>query len=392
MQNQVDAPSTHLPLDTSLPQPSSVRQIDGLQLLRAVAVILVVWCHAGQMLDTSGSHGFPGLGIFGIDIFFVISGFILSLTVLRERAEPGASTMWEFMKRRFIRIYPIYWFVALLTLARLTLSHQIFKHNYLPAFFLLPPLQYPDQYFIVGYSWTMSFEMFFYVLLGLILLKTVKRAIPALMFLLIAAVAIGSVVGIKHPVAILVGNPILLEFVLGAAIALLYVRVAKRRVAGITLAVIGAAASVYLSMQFLPSVAVGPQMILVDKGVFPRVATWGICAALIVGGIVFWSPSMKSNFAKVWVMLGNCSYSAYVISALVMEYTTRVFLKLDKPPILSLSGRLLFELTLLTAVMTFGMLCYTFVERPMLRFLQHRFLHKVRSLPARASKHQPANV
>ena len=75
--------------DSALPMRSSVRQIDGLQMLRAVAVLLVVWCHTGQHLEAYHGRKFPGLNVFGIDIFFVISGFILSLVVLRNRGVPG---------------------------------------------------------------------------------------------------------------------------------------------------------------------------------------------------------------------------------------------------------------------------------------------------------------
>ena len=207
--------------DTSLAIAPTIRQIDALQLLRAVAVVLVVICHSGQRLNHIGSRSLPNLGVFGIDIFFVISGFILSLTVLKDRNPPGLRSMWQFMKRRFIRIYPIYWVIALLVLARLAHAHQLLKHNYLPAFFLLP---YPSDLFILKYSWTMMFEVFFYLLLGLTLLSTIRRAVPVLIVILTSSVLIGSIIGIRHPILIVACNPILLEFVFGAVLALLYTR------------------------------------------------------------------------------------------------------------------------------------------------------------------------
>jgi exopolysaccharide production protein ExoZ len=222
----------------------------------------------------------------------------------------------------------------------------------------------------------MSFEMFFYLILGTILLKTVQRAVPALMLLLLTLVVIGSMVGIRHPVAILIANPILLEFVFGATIALIHVRAGNRRIPGIAITSLGVITSCYLSIQYLPGVAIGPQMILIDRGVFARVATWGVSAALLVSGIVFWSPSMKGVFGRFWIILGNASYSAYVISALVLEYAARLFFKLDRPPALSFANRLLFEMLMLTAVMSAGLACYTFLEKPMLRFLQSRFLRR----------------
>jgi exopolysaccharide production protein ExoZ len=369
----------HLPTDTSLPIASTIRQIDALQLLRAVAVILVIWCHAGQVLDFTSSHALPDLGVFGIDLFFVISGFILSLTVLKERKTPGLLAVREFMKRRFLRIYPIYWLICIATLTRLAFSHHLFDHNWAPAFFLFPELHYPGQTLILGCSWTMNFEIFFYFLLGLMLLKTIKWAVQLLIILLITATAVGSIVGIRHPVAIVIANPILLEFVFGAIIALLYARLRRRRVAGIAAAAIGVMATLYFAAHNYPYIASGLQMVMVDDGAFARVATWGVCAALIVGGTVFWSPSMKSAPGRLFVLLGNASYSIYLTSAFFLEYSFRLFFRFDNPPILSVWNKLFFECSMLLSLLLGGFAVYTFVERPLLRMLQSRFLKDVPS-------------
>ncbi len=369
------------PQDTSLPLAPTIRQIDGLQVLRAVAVILVVWCHAGQLLGEYGSPGLPALNVFGIDIFFVISGFILSLVVLRERRPPGLAPMADFMKRRLIRIYPIYWFVALLMLARLALSHQLFKHNYLPAFLLMPSLRYPGDELIMGYSWTMMFEMFFYLLLGLLLLKTVKWAVPSLIALLTLSVTLSAFFNILHPLWIVAGNPILLEFVFGAMLSLFYVRLGQRRTAGIVLTSVGVLAALLLQLWNPPAIASGYQMIWVDQGVFLRVATWGVLALVIVAGVVFWSPSLKSPLGKWSVLLGNASYSTYLVSALGLEFSARLFAKLSHPAIPSLANRILFETFMLLAVMALGFACYFLVEKPLLRTLQNKFLHKAPTRP-----------
>jgi exopolysaccharide production protein ExoZ len=378
---------------TPPPLPSHIHQIDALQLLRAVAVILVVWCHSGQVLDFTGSHGLPSLGVFGIDLFFVISGFILSLTVLKQRAPPGFDTMRDFMKRRFLRIYPIYWVICIATLTRLALSHHLFDHNWVASFFLLPSLHYPGQSFVIDFSWTMNFEIFFYFLLGLVLFKTIRRAVPVLILSLILSVLVGSVVGIRHPVVILIGNPILLEFVFGAILALLYVRIGRRRVPGIIVSTIGILSTFYVAAQNLPSVANGEQMILLDRGGFARIATWGICAALIVGGTVFWSPSMKNPLGKYFVLLGNASYSTYLASALFLEFSFRLFFKLHGPPLLSISGRLFFETSMLLSILTGGFAVYIFIEKPLQQMLQARFLtHATRPQPVTPRRLYPHRI
>jgi exopolysaccharide production protein ExoZ len=375
MQNRRDGWPTHLSPDTSLPLSSNIRQIDILQLLRAVAVILVVWCHACQILTDVGAGYLPSFGVFGIDIFFVISGFILSLSVLRERSQPGVQPMWEFMKRRFIRIYPIYWVIAGLTLARLARSHQLSQNSSVSAFFLLPSLRYPISPFIVAYSWTMNFEVFFYLLLGLVLLKTVKRAVPLMMFILVALCSIGAIVGIRHPIVILAANPMLLEFVFGAAIALLYARIGRKPVLGIIVLAAGIAVSLCIRTIYSDSIANGMQMIMTDRGPFGRVITWGLSAALIVGGLVLWSPSMDSTLSKGWVLMGNASYSSYLISALALEFASRAFFRLA-PPAQSIGYRLLYTTSMVVIVMAAGFCCYIAIEKPMLRKLQKALLHK----------------
>jgi exopolysaccharide production protein ExoZ len=334
--------------------------------------------HSGQSLDALGVGGLPDLGAFGIDIFFVISGFILSLTVIKSHTAPGRDAMWQFIKRRIIRIYPIYWFVALLTLFRLALSHQILRHNYVPAFFLLPSFHSAPSPAIFSYSWTLTFEMFFYLVLGLILLITTRRAVQVLVILLSISGCMGLLVNICHPIVILTCNPLLLEFVFGAVLAQMYVRYGHRRWIGRGLTIAGAVSALYLGKQHSLSIAYGPAMIFGNIGVFARVATWGLCAAVVVAGAILWSPSMKSASGRWFVRVGNSSYSAYLVSAIVLEYASRLYLKLTMPTHTFMS-RFLFQATMIVAVLGLGFACYVVIEKPMLNYLQARFLRKPRA-------------
>lgn len=156
----------------------------------------------------------PHFGAFGIDIFFVISGFIMSSVLLRTRQAPGVRATWGFLKRRLIRIFPIYWVFAVLESVRLLHGHGFFLQNYFPSFLLLPGL-YPRYPLVLGFSWTMIFEMFFYYVLAAILLVTVKRAVPVSIAFFGAAVLLGEVIGVQRPVWITFSSPILLEFIFG---------------------------------------------------------------------------------------------------------------------------------------------------------------------------------
>jgi exopolysaccharide production protein ExoZ len=264
---------------------------------------------------------------------------------------------------------------ALLVLARFARSGQLMRFNYWAAFFLLPSLHDLQNHQILAYSWTMVFEVFFYLVLGLILCRIVRGAVPILIGLLIASVVAGAFWDIRRPLWIIVCNPILLEFVFGAILALIYDRVGQWRRLGIGLTVIGVCATILLNTHNPAGVAMSPQIILIDQGVFLRVATWGVCALLLVSGVVLWSPSMEHPVSRCWVILGNASYSVYITSALTLEVCGRVYLRVFRTAF-SLPSRIGYQLGLTLIALAVGYLCYRFIEKPMLDALQNRFLRK----------------
>lgn len=364
---------------TTLPLPSRLRQIDGLQMLRAVAVSLVAWAHATHIFFPPGTVEPPEFGVFGFDIFFVISGFILSSVVMRERRPPGVSTMVDFLKHRFIRIFPLYWLFAILGMVRLSLHHELFKRNYIPAFLLLPSFTHVLYAPLVGVSWTLNFEMVFYYVFALVLLKTVRWAVPWLVALLLLAVAAGTLMDIRRPVMAVLLNPILLEFVFGALLSLGYNRLQRSsgktavRVAGKLTTLMGIGMAACLWARPPAGAATGLQMVMWNVGIFHRVFTFGVAAVLIVGGVVLWSPSMSSRAGRLCVILGNSSYSAYLASEHVMDYGERLLRRFGQISS-SAARQFLFEAAITTAVLAVGWVCYQFVEWPMTRWLRKRFL------------------
>lgn len=346
---------------------SKIGQIDGLQILRAVAVFLVAWLHAGQQLDKWRVVELPHFAAFGIDIFFVISGFIMSSILLRTKESPGIRATWGFLKRRLIRIFPIYWVFALLESVRLLHSHSFFLHNFFPSFLLLPGL-FPRYPLVVGFSWTMIFEMFFYYVLAATLLVTVKRAVPVSIAIFGVVVILGQVVGAQSPTWVVVSSPILLEFILGLVAGLSFDRFGKQKRLGIVLLTLGIAASLYMRAYPDQGGAAGMSMVLSSVGAMRHVLTWGVAAALIVAGMIFWSPAVQSLPGRIVVMLGNASYSAYLASALVIEYACRFLLRVGGQP--SLAKEVFFQVLLVAAVFLGGWLSYRFVERPMIHWLR----------------------
>ncbi len=355
-------------MHTTLPLPAKIGQIDGIQALRAVAVFLVAWLHSGEPIERTHPRSLPDFGVFGVDIFFVISGFIMAAILLRPTLGPGTAASWYFLKRRLLRIFPIYWVFALLVAVRMLLSHAL-TVRYLPAVFLFPALTYPTFALLVPFSWTLVFEMMFYYIVTLVLLATTRHAVGVTLAVILGAVVLGAAVGVQHPVAIIALNPMLLEFVLGAAIALAYRRWGRRRLVGIAVLGIGVLASLYLRA-FPPHVADGMHMVLAGTLVLQRVLTWGVAAALIVGGMVLWSPSMKSRAGQFCVLLGNSSYSAYLMSGFVLEFASRILLRVTHVGVdASLAMVVALRLILVLSVFVLGWFCYQMIEWPLIRGL-----------------------
>ena len=150
--------------------PRSVDTLAGIQMLRAIASIAVVIYHA---LDQSygAKHHFPVTwmmmpGAAGVDIFFVISGLIMFHVTFGAGKSPISPV--EFLKRRVLRIYPLYWILLLPFFAARAAG---FLHNspltntqVLTSFLLLP-----DTKRLMFPAWTLVYEMYFYAVFAVML-------------------------------------------------------------------------------------------------------------------------------------------------------------------------------------------------------------------------------
>ncbi len=290
----------------------------------------------------------------------------MSSLLLRVRQAPGPSAMWGFLKLRLIRIFPIYWVFALLAAARLLHGHGLFLQNYFPSLLLLPTL-YPRYPLLLSFSWTMVFEMFFYYTLAAILLVTVRWAVPVSIAILGAAVLLGAAVGVVSPVWVVFSSPMLLEFVVGIVAALAFARFGPQRRLGIALLTIGVAISLYMRAYPEQGGAAGIGMVVSSVGAMRHVMTWGVAAVLIVFGMIFWNPTIQSLLGKVAVTLGDSSYSAYLASAIVLELTGRLLVKVGGRA--STGKEILFQIIMVAAVFIGGWISFRFVERPMIRWL-----------------------
>src|SRR5579885_3600939 len=113
-----------------------------LDVLRALAIVMVVGCHVYTHFEPGGPAArVAGYGGRGVDLFFVLSGFLLGQQLFAERERTGTVNVPRFWLRRAMRTLPAYYAVLALTLAQAVWSHGwgaidpryfIFLQNYMP--------------------------------------------------------------------------------------------------------------------------------------------------------------------------------------------------------------------------------------------------------------------
>lgn len=199
-----------------------------IQYLRAIAALMVVWHHSvGQIPETLEFIRLPLWGVYGVDLFFMISGFIMLVTTWDKPIAPM-----EFMEHRIKRIVPLYWAATLLIVVIAVISPNIFKNfkfdtaSVFKSLFFIPynSLAEPGYtYPLVVQGWTLNFEMFFYALFAATLLLRKGWRVPVMVSTLVVLVASGF---IFHPTSLALQvytNYRLLEFGAGMTMGWLWV-------------------------------------------------------------------------------------------------------------------------------------------------------------------------
>lgn len=205
---------------------------EGIHYLRAVAALMVVICHA--KLSTSGSDFWPTFGFAGVDIFFVISGFVMAHSTRNLDMTGNYIKRFyiavNFVKKRLLRILPLY-YLGLLWVARGELFRGQISHDFIKDFLFIPHPS-PDGLGMLApaltQGWTLNYEMFFYALFALSMLFGRYRFLLLFLWLISLVLLGGFSIGftnhfdfvvdaasIKNIATAFYTNNILLEFGFG---------------------------------------------------------------------------------------------------------------------------------------------------------------------------------
>jgi len=175
------------------PKAASRGKYLGLQILRITAACMVVVTHstfyAHERLDQK--FGVWQRGATGVDIFFVLSGFVMIFTSVKLIGNPSG---WKiFAEHRIVRIVPMYWIatsikvIALLVTSGYVLHARFDIAKTLESYLFIPSANVDGEIRpVLGVGWTLNFEMFFYFLftMALLLRKNVYRLVGFVLTLL----------------------------------------------------------------------------------------------------------------------------------------------------------------------------------------------------------------
>jgi peptidoglycan/LPS O-acetylase OafA/YrhL len=349
-------------------------QLISIQLLRAAAALSVTIGHGqafiGFPMEKLGesynwSHLLPWGA--GVDLFFVISGFIMVYASERLFAQPGATGV--FAWRRLTRIAPLYWTATALLLARDVVKRQFGwdAADLVTSFLFIPWDTYhngvPRPIYSLG--WTLNYEMFFYATFALFIGARREVAVALVTAFLSALVLLGSVHPFENPMLLVWTQPIVFEFVFGMGLALL----ARR---GFTLpgparGLLIVAAVAALLWDFLDSPSHPYDWMTPND--FARVFAWGVPAAMLVAAVVLKSAwaGASSRVTRAGVTLGDASYALYLCHPIVMAPFARGWFFLGADRLLPARAGVAVEVGLSVIV---ALAIYRWFERPTTRRLQ----------------------
>lgn len=302
----------------------NMRNIPHIQLLRALAALSVTMCHFDSVANMLTGHANDRQTLYclasGVDLFFVISGFIMVYS--QEALFAVHKGPLVFLVKRLAKIVPLYWLTTVMAVFLMDLP--VTWHKCVESFLFIPYWGQPGAIFpLHGVGWSLNFEMFFYMLFAVALCWPRRIAVPSLCAVLGCIVFLGHQLTPKAAPLIFWSDPIILEFAFGMIIALLHIQ--RIRLAGIVrwLLIAVALLAIWLSSPHMP-----------PSGY--RAVTWGIPAAMIVVSVVL-TGQMASTGRIIWLMrpIGDASYSIYLIHPLMGAAVFRLWpLGLNHYPVL----------------------------------------------------------
>jgi peptidoglycan/LPS O-acetylase OafA/YrhL len=348
-------------------------KIYSLQVYRAIAAIMVVLYHITDLSQKRFDYTFLGsifsFGYVGADFFFVLSGFIILYVHRQDIGCP--QQLRGYLVKRFIRLYPIYWLIAsakilmIFLLPSLAKSYETDPWYLIRSLLLIPQQKLP----IIGAAWTLSYEILFYLLFGLMIFLGGRWAFGVMtawtgIILSSFILTLTGLVEFSHlPFMRFFLNERNLEFILGCLAAYLVVHGRIKFGGGIAFAgaILFALFAGYLNKNGEP---------------FSFTLTFGLASFLLVVGSASVEMQREIKWPKLLTFLGDASYSIYLTHVMFINIFTVIFTRLQ---FVTLIGPLLATLLMVVLAITGGSFVYLFLEKWLISTLRRKLLSPKKS-------------
>jgi exopolysaccharide production protein ExoZ len=340
-------------------------KIDSLQAIRGFAAIAVMLFHGSQIIHERLGYIFLNkvfaAGFCGVDIFFILTGFIIL-----NNAKPGIENIGPFIKKRFIRIYPTYWIITAALIFMYFISpspDQSYKSD--PGVILGSFLLIPQNKYILGVAWTLPNQIIFYLVFSITYFRS-QRIFFYTITGWTATILVLHFLHIKTPffATYALIQPIFLEFTLGCLVAYIYNLFPNAKHSS-WLFLVGLILLMFtwrLYCVLEESCSDHFNDIIKINNDMTRVYLFGIPAALIIFGALYLPVTMP----KALVFLGDASYSIYLMHGTILSLLIKLVVKFN---LISLFSNIAGIVTLFSATLFIATFFYRAVERKLLAFL-----------------------
>ncbi|WP_417697155.1 acyltransferase family protein [Psychromonas sp.] len=342
-----------------------------LQFLRGVAAIVVVAYHVHGLITKRASeigaehafwlveNQFVKIGAIGVDVFFILSGFIIFYT------SRHSSDLWLYVKKRVVRIYPI-WFVAIFFMSVIAIlpgTSAVFEWKHVLYSSLLMP-HYTDgsltPFLKVG--WTLNYEILFYSLFGICFILTKNKRLELITSIIVCLWIFSDAIDSNLALFALLQNPILFEFVIGGWLARFYL--AGFTITKIQMYILLLIALIWLSL-FFYSTWLWHYTSLISR------APIAISIFIIA---VFYCPIRDCKVPNLFIYLGDASYSIYLFHMFPIMVLSGVFKKIPIVEFLNIPTVIVWGVITFISIL-FGCIVYSLVERNLNLYMK-RFVTK----------------
>lgn len=353
-----------------------------IQVFRAVAALLVVSHHLIANTNTYFKRpafgNFFNFGFIGVDFFFVLSGFIITYIHFSDIVSQG--NWLTFFKKRFIRIYPIYWVIATVTLIVYTaITPAMLKDVGLTMDFKLPVIRnfvlqsyllIPQEVLrLVGVSWTLSYEILFYLVFGICIAggyRLMKFILPIWVGAIILNALYFQSTNYYVDFAL---NILILEFVLGCFVAYAIIHRIEIPFKFLRPALVIIFFILLNTMHIYGLVFKRDLMYVLLSGVFFSIITYSAV------NLDLNKPNI--NYSSMLILLGNASYSIYLFHNFLISGFCRIYIKLNPgfadSVNLDLVALIIFVITVIT-----GVLIHLVIEKRLISFFSAKLLREHR--------------